>query len=141
MEVVKASIIGSIIGNVLLVLGASFLVGGLKNGTQKYSVTIAGANAGMLAIVAALALPTIFVATEAQRGGGSPTTLSIEVAVVMLVVYVLYLLFYFRHPEGTAADEEQDEPVPSFGPRASLALLLAATAAVAYVSRRRSWAP
>jgi Ca2+:H+ antiporter len=134
-EVVKASIIGSIIGNVLLVLGASFLVGGLKNGTQKFSATIAGANAGMLAIVAsALALPTIFVATEAQRGGGSPTTLSIEVGVVMLVLYLLYLIFYFRHPEGTSAAEEQDEPIPPFGPRASLALLLAATVAVAYVS-------
>ena len=71
--VVKASIIGSIIGNVLLVLGASFLVGGLQNGTQMVSVTIAGANAGMLAIVAAtLALPTIFVATEAQRGAAAP---------------------------------------------------------------------
>jgi Ca2+:H+ antiporter len=132
-EVVKASIIGSIIGNVLLVLGVSFLIGGLKNGTQKFSATIAGANAGMLAIVAAaLALPTIFVTTEAQRGGGSPTTLSIEVGVVMLVLYVLYLIFFFRHPEGTAAAEEHE--VPPFGAKASLALLLVATVAVAYVS-------
>src|SRR5918999_860148 len=70
--VVKASIIGSVIGNVLLVLGASLLLGGLKNGTQSFSPTIAGINASMLAIVAAaLALPTIFVATEATRGGGS----------------------------------------------------------------------
>src|SRR5919112_885365 len=49
--VVKASIIGSIIGNVLLVLGASLLLGGLKNGTQTFSATIAGVNASMLAIV------------------------------------------------------------------------------------------
>ncbi len=52
-EVMKASIIGSIIGNVLLVLGASLLFGGLKNGTQSFSATIAGINASMLAIVAA----------------------------------------------------------------------------------------
>ncbi len=72
-EVVKASIIGSIIGNVLLVLGASLLFGGLKNGTQSFSPTIAGVNASMLAIVAAaLALPTIFVATEQQRGAAPP---------------------------------------------------------------------
>src|SRR5215211_1110428 len=59
-----AELIITIFGNVLLVLGASFLIGGLKNGTQKFSATIAGANAGMLAIVAAaLALPTIFVTT------------------------------------------------------------------------------
>src|SRR5918992_842444 len=51
-------------------------------------------NASMLAIVAAaLALPTIFAATVP---GPSPTTLSIEVAAVMFVLYVLYLLFYFR---------------------------------------------
>ena len=71
--VVKASIIGSIIGNVLLVLGASLLFGGLKNGTQSFSATIAGVNASMLAIVAAaLALPTIFVVTEQQRGAAPP---------------------------------------------------------------------
>jgi Ca2+:H+ antiporter len=71
--VVKASIIGSIIGNVLLVLGASLLLGGLKNGTQSFSATIAGINASMLAIVvAALALPTIFAATETENGAAPP---------------------------------------------------------------------
>jgi len=44
--VVKASIIGSVIGNVLLVLGASLLIGGLKNGTQSFSPTIAGGELG-----------------------------------------------------------------------------------------------
>src|SRR5918996_2031434 len=92
--VVKASIIGSIIGNVLLVLGASLLLGGLKNGTQTFSATIAGVNASMLAIVAvALALPTIFAATTP---GTPPTSLSVEVAVVMFVIYILYLVFVFR---------------------------------------------
>ncbi|MEW6635187.1 MAG: calcium/proton exchanger [Actinomycetota bacterium] len=130
--VVKASIIGSIIGNVLLVLGASLLLGGLKNGTQSFSPTIAGINASMLAIVAAaLALPTIFVATEAERGGGSPTTLSIEVAAVMFVLYVLYILYYFRSPEGGVATGEGHAP---FGKVASLVILLVSTAGVAYVS-------
>src|ERR687896_615596 len=92
--VVKASIIGSIIGNVLLVLGASLLFGGLKNGIQDFSAEIAGINASMLAIVAAaLSLPTIFAATSP---GPTPTTLSIEVAVVMFVLYVLYLLYILR---------------------------------------------
>ncbi|MDP9454600.1 MAG: calcium/proton exchanger [Actinobacteria bacterium] len=130
--VVKASIIGSIIGNVLLVLGASLLFGGLKNGTQSFSATIAGINASMLTIVAAaLALPTIFVATQAQRGGGSPTTLSIEVAVVMFILYILYLIYYFRSPEGGIATGEGHAP---FGRTASFVLLLGATAAVAFVS-------
>ena len=127
--VVKASIIGSIIGNILLVLGASLLFGGLKNGTQSFSATIAGINASMLAIVAAaLALPTIFAATNPGQG---PSSLSIEVAVVMFVLYVLYLLFYFRSPEGGVATGEGHAP---FGKTASLVLLIGSTAAVAYVS-------
>jgi len=127
--VVKASIIGSIIGNVLLVLGASLLIGGLKNGAQTFSATIAGINASMLAIVAAaLALPTIFAATNPGQG---PSSLSIEVAVVMFVLYVLYLLFYFRSPEGGVATGEGHAP---FGKTASLVLLTGSTAAVAYVS-------
>jgi len=131
--VVKASILGSIIGNVLLVLGASFLIGGLKHGTQKFSATIAGANSSMLAIVAvALAIPTIFATTGPAKGFWPTEYLSVEVAVVMIVLYVLYLIFYFRHPEGRATGTEiEDFP---FGPKASLALLLGTTAAVAYVS-------
>ena len=127
--VVKASIIGSIIGNVLLVLGASLLLGGLKNGPQSFSPTIAGINASMLGIVAtALALPTIFGATNPGQG---PTTLSIEVAVVMFVLYILYLLFYLRSPEGGVATGEGHAP---FGRVASLVVLLVSTAAVAYAS-------
>lgn len=127
--VVKASIIGSIIGNVLFVLGASLLLGGLKNGTQSFSSTIAGVNASMLAIVAAaLALPTIFAATTP---GTPPTFLSVEVAVVMFVLYILYLIFVFRSPEGQPAGHEHD---PQFGRLASFLVLFFATAAVAYVS-------
>jgi Ca2+:H+ antiporter len=127
--IVKASIIGSIIGNVLLVLGASLLFGGLKNGTQSFSATIAGVNASMLAIVAAaLALPTIFAATNP---GSGPTTLSIEVAVVLLVLYILYLVFYLRSPEAGIATGEGHAP---FGRRVSLIILLVSTAAVAFTS-------
>ena len=127
--VVKASIIGSIIGNVLLVLGASIVIGGLKNGIQSFSAEIAGINASMLAIVAAaLALPTIFATTSP---GPNPTTLSIEVAVVMFVLYILYLLYYLRSPQGGAATGEEDAP---FGRIASFVLLLVSTAAVAFVS-------
>ena len=126
--VVKASIIGSVIGNVLLVLGASILIGGLKNGVQSFSAEIAGINASMLAIVAAaLSLPTIFAVTDP---GPSPTTLSVEVAVVMFVLYVLYLAYVLRSP----GESEAGEGEAPFGKTASLVLLFVATAAVAYVS-------
>jgi Ca2+:H+ antiporter len=83
----------------------------------------------MLAIVAAaLSLPTIFAITTP---GSSPTTLSIEVAVVMFVLYILYLIYILRSPEGGAAAGEGHAP---FGRTASFVLLFAATAAVAFVS-------
>lgn len=130
--VVKASIIGSVIGNVLFVLGASLLIGGLKNGIQSFSAEIAGINASMLAIVAtALALPTIFASTDP---GSSPTTLSLEVAAVMFVLYILYLVYYFRSPEGRAATTATGEGNASFGLAASLVLLAVATVAIAFVS-------
>jgi Ca2+:H+ antiporter len=127
--VVKASIIGSIIGNVLLVLGASLIFGGLKNGVQRFSSELAGINASMLGIVAAaLALPTIFAATTPSP---TPTTLSIEVAVVMFVLYILYLVYYLRSAEGGIATGEGHAP---FGRIASLVVLVVSTAAVAFVS-------
>src|SRR5215210_7199386 len=98
--VVKASIIGSVIGNVLLVLGASILIGGLKNGTQSFSTTIAGANAAMLAIVAfGMAFPTVFGTLDPGEGNPSLEYLSISVAAVFIVLYALYLLFYLRGQE------------------------------------------
>ena len=130
--VVKASIIGSVIGNVLLVLGASILLGGLKNGTQSFSTTIAGANAAMLAIVTAgLALPTVFATIDPAEGTRAWSTeyLSIGVAVVLVILYALYLLFYLRRQEQPGIEQQ-----PEFGKVASLALLLSTTAAVAYIS-------
>ena len=131
--VVKASIIGSVIGNVLLVLGASILIGGLKNGTQSFSTTIAGANAAMLAIVVfGLALPTVFGTLDPGEGNPSLEYLSISVAVVLLVLYILYLLFYLSRQEEIPGTGEEEQP--PFGKVASYVVLLGTTAAVAYVS-------
>jgi Ca2+:H+ antiporter len=131
--VVKASIIGSVIGNVLLVLGASILIGGLKNGTQSFSTTIAGANAAMLAIVVfGLALPTVFGTLDPGEGNPSLEYLSISVAVVLLVLYALYLLFYLSRQEEIPGTGEEEQP--PFGKVASYVVLLGTTAAVAYVS-------
>jgi Ca2+:H+ antiporter len=131
--VVKASIIGSVIGNVLLVLGASILIGGLKNGTQSFSTTIAGANAAMLAIVVfGMALPTVFGMLDPGEGNPSLEYLSISVAVVLLVLYALYLLFYLSRQEEIPGTGEEEQP--PFGKIASYVVLLGTTAAVAYVS-------
>ena len=127
--VVKASIIGSIIGNVLLVLGASLLFGGLKNGTQTFSSTIAGINASMLAIVAvALSLPTIFAATNPghdpdhpEHRGGRGDVRALRPLPAL----------HPPQPGGPARPARGQAP---FGRTASFVLLFVATAAVAFVS-------
>ena len=65
---VKASLTGSIIGNLLLVLGASLLLGGLRNGTQRFSAKIAGMDATMLVLaVIGLFVPAIFALSHRPR--------------------------------------------------------------------------
>jgi Ca2+:H+ antiporter len=130
LEVATASITGSILGNTLLVLGASFLIGGLRNGIQTFDQRIAGMNASMLALaVIGLGLPTAF---AAARGTGSDTqTISDVTAVILLGLYLLSLVYYFRTGAGAGGSHPQ---VPHWTARLAMALLLASTGAVAVIS-------
>jgi Ca2+:H+ antiporter len=106
-EVVKASLIGSILGNVLLVLGAAMVVGGFRRDRQFFSRTAASAQAAMLLLaVAALIMPAIFELIEGQGlpspGAGridydsTVEQLSAAVAVVLILTYVAGLFFSLR---------------------------------------------
>jgi Ca2+:H+ antiporter len=106
-EVVKASIIGSIIGNILLVLGAAMLVGGLGRDKQEFSRTAASAQSAMLLLaLAALVMPAVY---ELVVGQGLPLPgdedvnypseveyLSLSVAIVLIFSYVSGLVFSLR---------------------------------------------
>jgi Ca2+:H+ antiporter len=106
-EVVKASIVGSIIGNVLLVLGAAMLVGGWGRDQQRFQAQAATIQASMLFLAAAaLVMPAIFELVEG-RGLPNPSAeivdygsevehLSLAVAVVLIATYVCGLLFSLR---------------------------------------------
>ncbi|MDX6593741.1 MAG: Ca2+:H+ antiporter [Gaiellales bacterium] len=126
-EVVKASLIGSILGNILLVMGAAMLIGGLKHKTQFFDRTAASAQAGMLLLaVVALLLPAVFQlvqggglpgpAEESKQFSGDLETMSIAVAVVLLVTYLVGLLFSMRthadlfNPHHDGHDENDLEP-------------------------------
>src|SRR6476469_2792642 len=99
IEVVKASLTGSIIGNLLLVLGASVLIGGLKNGPQSFSPKIAGSNAALLVLaLIGLFVPAIFAATTAQPTEGSLVEESVLVALLLMVGYAVSLVFQFTNP-------------------------------------------
>jgi Ca2+:H+ antiporter len=136
-ELVKASITGSIIGNILLVFGAGALYGGLKYETQRFNPTAAALGATMLVMAAiGLVIPAIF----HNVTGGAPTaregTLSLEIALVLIITYVLSLVFTLRTHRhlysGAAADVEIDHPRASI--RRALTLLLVSTATIAFMS-------
>jgi Ca2+:H+ antiporter len=141
-EVVKASIVGSIIGNILLVMGAAMFVGGLPRDKQTFSQTAANAQSAMLLLaLAALIFPAIF---QLIHGGGLPAVgeervdfgsdlekLSAGVAIVLLISYVAGLIFSLKthrdvfNPYSDKGEEEEHHWTVG---RAAVYLALAAVA-------------
>jgi Ca2+:H+ antiporter len=108
-DVVKASLTGSIIGNLLLVVGLSALVGGLRHGTQAFSRKIAGSNAALL-VLAAIGLFVPAVLKFSSGGGeGSIVEDSVLVAILLIAGYVLSLIYQFTNPSTTLAGHQPHE--------------------------------
>ena len=122
-EVVKASLVGSVLGNSLLVLGASMLVGGIGRDRQTFNRTAAHTQAGMLLLAtAALVLPAVF---QLIHGGGLPRVseerhdfgndlemLSLGVAIILMLSYVAGLVFSLRtHRDLFNPSHEDDDEV------------------------------
>jgi len=126
IDVARASIIGSVIGNILLVLGASILVGGLRNGSMSFDRTSVGTNASMLTLAAvALGLPSLFDALH-DTTHHEQVALSYGVAIIMVVLYAAYLLYSFTQPPSAHSHHEGEG---TWGARAAL-IALAVTAVV-----------
>jgi Ca2+:H+ antiporter len=137
IEVVKASLTGSIIGNLLLVLGASILVGGLRHGTQTFSQRIASSNAALLVVaVIGLFVPAVFAFTTRDPGQGSLTEESVLVAVALMAGYALSLIFQFTNPDETLGGhgESAGHGGPAWTGRVAIVVLLAAAALLAVLS-------
>lgn len=108
ISLVRASITGSIIGNLLFVLGLSFFVGGIRHPIQYFNIRVARSNASMLMLGVGIAfvVPSIF----SLAGSASSTTLSFGVASISLVIYLLGLFFsLFTHREVFAYIEDESE--------------------------------
>ena len=137
-DVVKASLTGSIIGNLLLVLGASILAGGLKFKEQRFSAQAARAQTTLLTLAGiSLVLPAVFhylagsgaVALKLERD------LSLEFSILLLVIYALSLVFSLRtHKHYFVADAEIEEHGQAWTMGKSLGVLAAATLAISVVS-------
>lgn len=135
--IVHASITGSIIGNLLLVVGASLLLGGLKNGVQRYDAQLTSMNAASLILATiGLVVPATFaflIGAGETTGPGDPEFFSVEsltigVAVVLLLTYAAQTWFFLASPEAEAAPHPHEPAAWSW--RRSLAVLLAAAAAL-----------
>jgi Ca2+:H+ antiporter len=132
VEVVKASISGSILGNILLVLGLAMLVGGWGRLKQGFDRTHAGASAVMLFLaVCALVMPDVYaLSLVSGEGHDAPAVmqLSVLVAVVMLVVYAASLVFSLRtHRELLSGVGHAEAEPPRLTRGAAIALLAGAT--------------
>jgi Ca2+:H+ antiporter len=144
-DVVKASLTGSIIGNVLLVLGLSMVAGGLKRERQLFDKAAAAASSTLLLLAAiALVVPAAFhFIAEAKVATAELTpareallerNLSLDIAIVLMAAYVLSLVFTLKthvHLYTGAAESHEHEPV-SIG--RAVGSLLVATALVAWMS-------
>ncbi len=135
--VVKASLTGSIIGNLLLVLGASVLCGGIRNGIQRFDPRVAGSNAALL-VVAAIGffVPAIFAASAATEGQGTITEESVLVALLLIVGYVLSLVYSFRNANRTLGGHEPagEHGGPPWSRATAVGVLLGAAALLAVLS-------
>lgn len=145
-DLVKASITGSIVGNVLLVLGLAMLCGGLRYERQVFNKTAASAGATLLTMACiGLVMPTLFFEVM-KHGPAQPDgirtveTLSEEIAVVLMGVYLLSLVFSLKTHRHLFAGPEDQLPTtgehhqPEWSRKTSLIVLLASTAGVALMS-------
>jgi Ca2+:H+ antiporter len=150
LELVKASIVGSILGNLLLILGFSLLVGGLRNGTQRFDRGMAGTSSTMMLLsVIGLLVPTLFEVVHRVSmnvpvvGAGAAASrfrdpslesLTLGVSALLMTIYVLSLVHSFAGPErelvpvGVEETPERESHAPTWSLQASVAVLLVATA-------------
>lgn len=133
-EMVKASITGSIIGNLLLILGMAFFFGGLGKDEQEFNTTAAKTSASTLFLAtAAIVMPAVFVLTSENPSDAIIETLSIAVSVIMAVSYLASLLFSL-HTHKHLYTVDTTERVARWSVKKSITILFISTVTVAVIS-------
>lgn len=137
VEVVKYSLIGSIIGNVLLVLGCAVFLGGLRYKTQTFNKDMASMHAAMLSIaVVSLLVPALFVRSAALNESAADHRImgmSLSVSAVLLVMYIGSLIFSLRTHEDLFRGGEEAE-IPQWKQATAVLVLLVSSLLVAVES-------
>jgi Ca2+:H+ antiporter len=136
VDLVRASITGSIIGNLLLVMGLSLLLGGWKNGVQTFDRRNAGMNATLLILaVVAMIVPSLF-DVAIQQDKAAELGLSEGVAITLIILYGLSIFYSFRSiQEDKSAEEVAHEThEQAWSLQRSIAVLAAATIGIVFMS-------
>jgi Ca2+:H+ antiporter len=141
VELVRASIIGSILGNLLLVTGMSMLAGGLRHGLQTFDRRGAARNATLMILaVLTIAIPSFFDpavinGTRSDAGLQREVFFTVGIAGVMLVLYVLSTIYALRHPAPLpdTVGKEGEPPTPT-DIRNAILTLIAATIGIVVMS-------
>jgi len=136
IELVKASITGSILGNLLLVFGFSMLLGGIKNGKQQFDKQQASNHVILLTLsILALAIPSLFSHSIGPVGSMEVEILSLGVAVIMMILYGLGLVYSFKVTFNPITYPSTEiEHAPSMNLLQALLVLAAATGGVVWMS-------
>jgi Ca2+:H+ antiporter len=138
INVVKASLSGSIIGNLLLVLGLSLVAGGIRNPVQRFARSTSAMNSTMLMIaVAALVMPAVFNLTifgTLQHRDVNLEHLSLWTSGVLILLYLLNLLFVFRTHRSVFQAQQHDSDAPKTSRGQAIVSLALATGLIAWMS-------
>ncbi|MBI3280733.1 MAG: calcium/proton exchanger [Acidobacteria bacterium] len=135
-DLVKASLTGSIIGNILLVLGAAFLAGGIRQKEQRFDARAARMHSTMLTLAAiALVLPAAYHSIGGPGARIREVDLSFEISIVLLISYALGLWFSLRtHAHYFSGEVSGEAAQDVWSVRRSVGVLAAATGLVAWIS-------
>ena len=136
VDLVKASITGSILGNLLLIMGLAIVAGGLNRSELKFNRTSAGMSAGMLALsVVALGFPALYHAVHPEAAArAAELRMSEAVALILILTYGCSLLFTLRTHRALFGGEAHPMEGPVWAPRKALLVLAGATVGVAVES-------
>lgn len=131
-DMVKASLTGSIIGNLLFVFGLSALFGGMKYKEQTFNIKVASHNTSLMTLaVIALFVPAIFARGFTIK---ETTTVSLAVAIVLIIAYILWLYFSMGTHKKLLMDQVVEQGDPMWSKGLSIFFLILSTVMVAILS-------
>ena len=136
IHLVQASLIGSILGNLLLVMGLAFVWGGMHHSEQKFSETQVSSNSSLLLLaVIVLIIPTVFNFTvDGTAGDDGVEKLSHAAAIILLAIYGLFLLFQLKTHSHLFATDNIHHEEPQMDQKDAIILLILATVLVSWMA-------